>query len=362
MRFPEDPGRQAMLVAALIWGIDGPMILAPTMLAGSLSAKALVQALTIVAGGWLLSIAISHVILKLEGSRRSVPATGLAVAAAALTLGAVDAAVTNLIAPGLSRETLLARGVSNTIFVAWMFVLFTCIVLLLASNRRIADREADLARADHRAAQAGAAATAARLAALRYQLNPHFLFNTLNAVSSAVVTRRNAEAESMLARLADFLRATLSGDPTVEVRLEEELGTVEAYLEIETERFRHRLAPQIDCPPQLRGALVPSFILQPLVENVIKHGVSLSRSRVHLKLSVCSSEGDLFVIVEDDARPVHVRTAQHGTGIGHSAVTERLKVLYGDRGVLQAQRLPVGFRVEVRLPLRFETCGRREAV
>jgi LytS/YehU family sensor histidine kinase len=246
----------------------------------------------------------------------------------------------------------MLRGLSNTIFLAWMFTLFASVILLLNSNRRVAEREADLAHAELQAAQAQSAASAARLAALRYQLNPHFLFNTLNAVSAAVVTRRNDEAEAMLARLADFLRATLSADPAAEVRLEEELGTVEAYLEIESERFRDRLSVVVNCPDRLRGALVPSFILQPLIENTIKHGVSRSKSRVSLKVSAKVADDALMIHVDDDARPLKISPVPEGGGIGLAAVRDRLDVLYGARGGLTTARLDPGFRTSLHLPLK----------
>src|SRR5690606_1139451 len=143
-------------------------------------------------------------------------------------------------------------------------------------------------------------ATAARLAALRYQLNPHFLFNTLNAISSLVVTRRNAEAEGMLSRLSDFLRATLADVSDSVVSLDAELATLQTYLEVEALRFADRLIIEVDCPAALRDANVPGFILQPLVENAIKYAVAPAKRPVTIQI-IAKRQGDALVLqVNDD--------------------------------------------------------------
>lgn len=347
-----------MLVAAAIWAVDAPLILAPAIASRTVTAGALAQAAVLVIGGWLLCLAVFEVLRALgrADARTRVAGVAVAVIAAAIALGLADGVALIFmgltgVAPKVGIEALMLRGLSNTIFVAWMFTLFATIVLLLDSNRRVAEREADLARAELHAAQAQSSASAARLAALRYQLNPHFLFNTLNAVSAAVVTHRNDEAETILARLAEFLRATLSADPAAEVRLEEELGTVEAYLEIEAERFRNRLSVVVSCPDRLRGALVPSFILQPLIENAIKHGVSRSKSKVSLKVSVKAADDALLIQVDDDARPLKTAPRPEGSGIGLAAVRDRLGVLYGVNGSLTTAHLSPGFRTTLQLPL-----------
>jgi len=359
MKLTSDPRGQAMLVATAIWTVNAPLILAPAMASRKVTANELAQAGVIVVGGWLLCLAVFQVLhaLRRANTRTRVTGVGAAVVVAALILGLVDGGALVLlgmtgIAPKVGAETLLLRALTNTVFLAWIFTLFATVILLLNSNRRVAEREADLARAELQAVQAQSAASAARLAALRYQLNPHFLFNTLNAVSAAVVTRRNDEAEAMLARLADFLRATLSADPVAEVRLEEELGTVEAYLEIESERFRDRLSVVVNCPDQLRGALVPSFILQPLIENSIKHGVSRSKSKVSLKIAAKVADDQLVICVDDDAKPLKVSPHPEGGGIGLAAVRDRLDVLYGARGGLSTTRLAPGFSTSFQLPLK----------
>jgi LytS/YehU family sensor histidine kinase len=232
--------------------------------------------------------------------------------------------------------------------------------LMLQANRSVREREQQLADARTAASEARAAATAARLAALRYQLNPHFLFNTLNAVSSAVITRRNEEAEAMLSRLAEFLRVTLSADPEGLIPLDDELATLQAYLEIESERFRERLGVEFSCPDDLRGALVPSFILQPLIENAIKHAVAHTSRTVTIRLEAARDGDDLVVLVEDDGEGTAPGTRK-GTGVGLQNIRQRLEALYGARGVLQATGRERGFLAMVRLPLQWTAPVRQAA-
>jgi LytS/YehU family sensor histidine kinase len=251
------------------------------------------------------------------------------------------------------------RFVSQFMVAAWMFALLGALYLMMIALRVARERERQLADARAQALAAEAQASAARLAALRYQLNPHFLFNTLNAVSAAVITGRSEEAESMLARLADFLRLTLAADPEAIIPLEDELATLQAYLEIESVRFRDRLGVEFSCPNELRGALTPSFILQPLIENAVKHGVAPTSRPVTIRLEVSRDGDDLVVIVEDDGEAATPQAA--GTGVGLNNVRQRLEVLYGARGVLQAAPRERGFLVLIRMPLSFAAAPARAA-
>lgn len=214
-----------------------------------------------------------------------------------------------------------------------------------------AAREAE-ASARLRATHAEGAATEARLAALRYQLNPHFLFNTLNAISSMVVTGRNAVAEGMLDKLCAFLRTTLTAKPAAMVLLEDELATIASYLEIESFRLRERLTVEFDCPPPLNDALVPGFLLQPLVENAIKHGVGATSRPVRLEIGVQTEEEAVLVLrVSDDGGADGATRCVPGLGVGLENVAERLRSTYGPRASLQTARLSPGFAAVVRLPL-----------
>lgn len=360
MNLPPDPRTRAWLFGCLLWIVNIPLLVAPALVSGGVTPATLVTVGTFLVFGPLICFGLHQWLQRWAGKppRVYLGACVLGVVASAVLLGLIDnlggLVLANIgLTPAPTAGYIAVRLVTNTIFVGWMFGIFAAATLLIDFNGRLKQREEQLVLAEGRTAQAQATATAARLAALRYQLNPHFLFNTLNAVSSAVVTRRNEEAEAMLARLASFLRVTLTAPQTTHVRLEEELETVEAYLEIEAERFRERLLIRIDCPAALKAAKVPGFILQPLIENAMKHGVSRSRGTVAVEISVKQMKDLLVIEVADDAKPLAAYPRAPGEGIGLAAVRERLEVLYGHAADLRAERLNPGFRVTLSLPLQF---------
>lgn len=205
---------------------------------------------------------------------------------------------------------------------------------------------------ERRLAAALAAAQEAQLAALRFQINPHFLFNSLNAVMSLVGSGRNRDAETVVARLAEFFRATLSSEPDAMVTLEEELDVLGAYLDIEAARFGERLHVVIDLPDNLARAAVPHFLLQPLAENAIKHGVAPSKRKVTVTVSAAAREGRLVVQVRDDGAG-GAAAGSKGEGVGLRNVAARLRAHYGEAAALRSERQPKGFLAEVALPLSF---------
>jgi two-component system, LytTR family, sensor kinase len=203
-----------------------------------------------------------------------------------------------------------------------------------------------------RSLRAEALAHRARLQALRYQLQPHFLFNTLNAVSTLVVERRTAEAGRMIARLSDFLRLTLDGADAEEVALDDEIEFVRRYLEIEQVRFGDRLAVSIDVEPGAGEARVPSMILQPIVENAVRHAVARNAEGGRLSISARLAGGALCLAVTDDG-PGLAGRASTGEGIGLTNTRERLRQAYGDAHRLEL--LPAeggGVRAVLELPFR----------
>lgn len=199
-------------------------------------------------------------------------------------------------------------------------------------------------------------ASASEALALRLQLNPHFMVNTLNAIAGLIATGRPAEAEQMTCRLADFLRSSLTADPTAHVPLEDEIATVEAYLEIERVRCGERLRITIAMPDDLADAGVPNFILQPLVENAIKYGVAPHRQNVTVAIECAAEEGRLRLRVEDRIEgavpPPANRAHPPSTGVGLANVSKRLALDYGSEASLFTERLEDGFRAEIRLPLK----------
>jgi hypothetical protein len=183
----------------------------------------------------------------------------------------------------------------------------------------------------------------AQMAALRYQLNPHFLFNTLNSVSSLVGDARNAEAETMLMNLATFVRSTLTTDPSGTIPLGEEIGLQRLYLDIEQVRFGERLEVQIDLPDDLARVRVPALILQPLVENAVRHGVSRSEERLTVRIVVRERGRGIEVAVEDDGSagpPAQIEGGRMGLGLTN--VRSRLEAYFGEKGVLEAGPRPEG--------------------
>ena len=214
----------------------------------------------------------------------------------------------------------------------------------------------------HRAAIAEAAAQAAQIRALRYQVNPHFLFNTLNSLSSLVMTKRNERAEEMLLAISTFFRTSLSLDPNAEVTLAEEIELQRLYLDIEKVRFPTRLQVEIDVPSDLQKAKLPALILQPLIENAIKYGVSRSKEKVTLRITAGRTFADkLEVIVSNTGKPGETPSSDHGTGVGLKNVEQRLNARYGPEATSRfGPRAEGGYEVRLVLPLELEN-GRIDA-
>jgi len=174
----------------------------------------------------------------------------------------------------------------------------------------------------------------ARLEALKSQLQPHFLFNTLNAISTQVLKGEKEPAVRMLSRLADLLRASLSAG-NHSVTLAEELELVQRYLEIEAVRFADRLRASVEASDEARAAIVPVLLLQPLVENAVRHGIAASPDAGRLAIRASRSNGVLTVEVEDDGPGPPAAISE---GIGIANTRQRLRELYGERATLTLTR------------------------
>jgi hypothetical protein len=189
----------------------------------------------------------------------------------------------------------------------------------------------------------------AQRAALRYQLNPHFLFNTLNTISSLVMERRNDEAERMLLNLAGFIRSTLTDEPAGTIALSDEIALQQLYLEIEQVRFEQRLKVEIDIPAEVGRVHVPVLILQPLVENAIRHGAAASEAPLRIRIGAAAAAGRLQIWVKDDGR--EGAGAPGGSGLGLRNVEARLSAHFGEGAVLEAGPLPEGgYRALISIP------------
>ena len=184
--------------------------------------------------------------------------------------------------------------------------------------------------------QALANAQQAQLAALRYQLNPHFLFNALNSISALIVTKRNSEAELMTDKLSSFLRSSLNADPGELIPLEEELSLTEEYLDIESVRFGERLDVEVDCGADACLAKIPSFLVQPLVENAIKHGVARSKAPTKISIIGTLSDDQLVIRVANCIVGEPAGTDPAAGGVGLANVRSRLDAVYGKAASLAA--------------------------
>ena len=209
--------------------------------------------------------------------------------------------------------------------------------------------------AERREGEYRRAAKASELRSLRYQVNPHFLFNTLNSLSALVMTGKDAAAEKMIQTLSAFYRRSLAEDPTGDIALEAEVALQRSYLEIEAVRFPERLRTRFDLPAALEQACVPGMILQPLVENSVRYAVAVTASPVTVTIAAREEQGRLVLEVSNDG-PARPHDGEHGSGIGLANVRDRLAARYGDAAGLETGPAEHGgWRSIIRLPL--ETDG-----
>jgi len=206
------------------------------------------------------------------------------------------------------------------------------------------------------ALKSNAMAHEAQLKMLRYQLNPHFLFNTLNAISTLILEQQTELANRMVTKLSSFLRYSLDNDPMQKITLEQELAALKLYLDIEKVRFEERLNLELDIGEEASRALIPSLLLQPLVENAVKYGIAQAEEGGRLRIAAKVFAGDLLLELSDDGPGVELVDGQipDANGVGLRNTRERLVELYGNRHSFRlSQTDPHGLTVHMRLP--FET-------
>ncbi|WP_432653737.1 sensor histidine kinase [Sphingosinicella terrae] len=233
-----------------------------------------------------------------------------------------------------------------TLLVAWSALYYSINFYLLLEEQ--SDR---LLRLESQASNA-------QLAMLRYQLNPHFLFNTLNSISTLVLLKQTERANAMLSRLSSFLRYTLVNESTGLVTIAQEIETLKLYLEIEKMRFEDRLRPHFDIDPHCDRALLPSLLLQPLIENAIKYAVTPQEEGADIAVEV-RRHADRIAIRVSDTGPgtdgLHTRRAEESTGVGLANIRDRLAQAYGDNHRFETQSETTGgFRVLIEIPYQVE--------
>jgi len=229
------------------------------------------------------------------------------------------------------------------LFHGWAFL-----YIALLANFELRERERRLAVTREEA-------LAAQMRALRYQVNPHFLFNTLNSITGLIEEGASTVAGRMVLSLSSFLRTTLELDPMQDVCLADELALQLGYLNIEGERFSDRMRVKLDIAPGLEQALVPSLILQPLIENAVKHGVGCSVGAVEILITAARRGETLELSVENDLTTGPRLSAKKptGTGTGLKNVADRINARFPETGAfISGLVAPQRFRASITMPLR----------
>lgn len=238
-------------------------------------------------------------------------------------------------AVGHAYGTFFARTYHFGLLVYWLIVVARDVI------ERYKDQQLTASQLETRLAEA-------RLQALRLQLQPHFLFNTLNTIASLMHQDVQA-ADRMIVRLSELLRMTLASDGEQEVPLRKELELVSMYLDIEQARFAGRLQVNIEAPPETMNALVPSFFLQPIVENSVRHGMSVSRGAGMIEICAQRDRGSLRLRITDNGSGIPPSGVQDGIGLSNTRM--RLQQLYGSRYELVLKSaLNSGTEVVVAIP------------
>jgi two-component sensor histidine kinase len=241
---------------------------------------------------------------------------------------------------------LVAKFLNRFLSFVILYASIVAIGYVLESRRRLALQETETARLNE-------LLTRTQLEALRRQIEPHFLFNTLNGIAALVREGRNGTATNMIAGLSDLLRRVLEASERHEVALGEELEFLQRYLDIQKMRFAGRIRLSLDVPEELRAAQVPSLLLQPIVENSIKHGIAKRAHGGRIEITASRSHGVLMLNVYNDGPALPKDNGLPGAGTGIYNIRTRLRSLYGDASRLTiANQGPSGVGVSVSLPFR----------
>ena len=288
-------------------------------------------------------------------SRRSLPWLSLEWRAAVwcLAVGPVSAFGAELAILGIQKIT-WGRHAPNTLQFAFMFFMWSNLYFSIKQWQQSVNERERLLHAETEVREV-------RLQALRYQLNPHFLFNSLNAVSTLVLDGNASAATRMLAQISDLLRTSLDDNVTSEIALSQELAFTEQYIAIEKTRLGDRLRVELAIHPATLDALVPSMLLQPLVENAVRHGVAPLVEGGGIAIESDFHDNWLRVVISNSGRRRSERPTNAGNGIGQSNTAARLETLYGSNHRFWMEWPDAGgCRVTVELPFR-PAVGKQEA-
>jgi sensor histidine kinase YesM len=226
-----------------------------------------------------------------------------------------------------------------------VYALILAITIIMDATARIARQQTESARLNEELSRA-------QLAALRRQMEPHFMFNALNSIAGLVRDHRNDAAVSMIVGLSEFLRRASEDSQRSQVTLAEEAEYLQRYVDIQKARFAERLQFNVDIPADLLQAPVPSLLLQPLVENAIKHGIARRVAGGEIRVTAARRNGSLFVSVRNDGPHLPPGWQEGGNGIGIANLRTRLQILHSSDFDLQLRNIDTGVEVLVTLPLR----------
>lgn len=310
----------------------------------------IIHTLLLTAAGYSLTLLMAAIYRRLIKSKPIVtwPGTVLIVLVASAGFSAIETwSHATFVNPEFKPEGLQFFGailLDFSLLAAWSALYYSINYYLLLEVQT--DR---LLRMEHQA-------SAAQLAMLRYQLNPHFLFNTLNSISTLVLLKQTDRANAMLSRLSSFLRYTLVNEPAGQVTVEQEVETLKLYLEIEKMRFESRLRSQFDIDPAVAKARLPSLLLQPLVENAIKYAVTPQEEGADIAIEARRAAGDRMLITVSDTGPGEdgqaLRPGLPSTGVGLANIRDRLAQAYGADHRFETQtNIKGGFSVIIEIPL-----------
>ena len=349
--FFEDKNRAFWTLQSLGW--FGYFILRTLSgIANAMGWSYVLHTLLLTATGYSITLLMAAAYRRLIQMKEIVTWVGsiLIVIGAAAAFSAIETwSVATFIQPGTRPEGIRFLGailLTVSLLIAWSALYYSINFYILLEEQ--SDR---LLRLESQASNA-------QLAMLRYQLNPHFLFNTLNSISTLVLLKQTERANAMLSRLSSFLRYTLVNESTGMVTLAQEVETLKLYLEIEKMRFEDRLRPHFEIDPGCNMALLPSLLLQPLIENAIKYAVTPQEEGADISIQV-KRLGDRVLIQVNDTGPgsdaQYSARAAESTGVGLANIRDRLAQAYGDNHRFETQSdIQGGFRVLIDIPYQIE--------
>jgi len=349
--FFEDKNRAFWTLQSLGW--FGYFILRTLSgIANAMGWSYVLHTLLLTATGYSITLLMAAAYRRLIQMKEIVTWVGsiLIVIGAAAAFSAIETwSVATFIQPGTRPEGIRFLGailLTVSLLIAWSALYYSINFYILLEEQ--SDR---LLRLESQASNA-------QLAMLRYQLNPHFLFNTLNSISTLVLLKQTERANAMLSRLSSFLRYTLVNETIGMVTLAQEIETLKLYLEIEKMRFEDRLRPHFEIDPACNMALLPSLLLQPLIENAIKYAVTPKEEGADISISVKRQNERVIILVSDTgpgSDSQYTARAAESTGVGLANIRDRLAQAYGDNHRFETQSdIQGGFRVLIDIPYQIE--------